>query len=139
MKLNPNDRPWAPEDNPRYLLILKKDQPNPQTRKQFVAANVLLLERLQEEAGPEEIALANRILENRLETEVLDWLPPGLFQNPQTPWMLLNLQLVEGSPIHEWKTSVDDLLEGQEMAPEEAQAEAKALTLEGALLRMLED
>ena len=53
--------------------------------------------------------------------------------------MLLNLQLVEGSPIHEWKTSVDDLLEGQEMAPEEAQAEAKALTLEGALLRMLED
>jgi hypothetical protein len=139
MKLNANDKLWAPKDNPRYLLILRKEQPNPKTKAQFLEANVDLLERLQKEADPEEIDQANQILQNSLEWEVRQWLPPALFNSPKTPRLLLSLQLVEGSPLHEWKGGVEDALMAPAEDQETALEEVEQLDLETALLRMLED
>jgi hypothetical protein len=138
MKLNANDKLWAPKDDPRYLLVLRKEQPNPTTKAQFLEANVDLLERLQKEADPEETDLANQILQNSLEWEVRQWLPPALFHSPKTPRLLLSLPLVEGSQFHEWKGGVEDALVAPAEDPETALKEAEQLDLEIALLSMLD-
>jgi hypothetical protein len=137
MKLNTNDRLWAPMDKPRYLLVLPQGTPEPQTRAQFLAANVQMLHRLVDEAGEEEIDEANCRLEN-LEPEVLDWLPRELLRNHQTPELLTSLQLVEGSPLHEWKKDVDEALSDPRMPETEAMEEAQYLTLAGRISQMIE-
>ncbi len=137
VKLNANDMIWAPM-NERYLLVLPQGATEPRTRNQFLAANARMLNRLVEEAGEEEIQEANRRLEN-LEAEVLDWLPPELLNNPQTPRILADLQLVEGSPLHEWKMGVDDALESPRMLETEARQIAQEMTLPSRISQMTED
>lgn len=138
MKLNSNDRLWAPMDNPRYLLVLPQGTPGPETRAQFLAANIQLLHRLCGEAGDEEIQEANRLLADNLEPEVLDWLPQELLNNPKTAELLTGLQLVEGSPLHEWKMAVDEALSDPRMPETEAMEEAQYLTLVGRISQMIE-
>jgi hypothetical protein len=88
-----------------------------------------MLLRLRAQAGEEEIQVANNCLRNRVEPEVLDWLPTELLNNRQTPELLHSLQLVEGSALHEWKVGVDEALEAPQMPEAEAREEAQALTL----------
>ena len=137
MKLNANDRLWAPMDKPRHLLVIPQGMPKPQTRAQFLAANVQMLQRLREEAGEEEMTEANRVLE-RLEPEVLDWLPQELLNNRQTPELLSSLQLVEGSPLHEWVVEAEDALQAPPMPQAEMRKLAEELTLPGRIAQMLE-
>ncbi len=96
-----------------------------------------MLERLKKEASEEEIEEANYALQN-LESEFLDWLPDKLLQDKRTLGLLTSLQLVEGSPLHEWKTGVDEVLEEQQMPEMEAMAEVADLTLLSRIHQMLE-
>lgn len=138
MKLNANDRLWAPMDKPRHLLVIPQGAPEPQTRAQFLAANIQLLQRLRDQASEEEIQEANRLLVDNLEPEVLDWLPQELLNNPKTAELLTSLQLVEGSPLHEWKMDVDTALSDPRMPETEAMEEAHYLTLVSRISQMIE-
>jgi hypothetical protein len=137
MKLNTNDRLWAPMDKPRHLLVIPQGTPEPQTLAQFKALNAQLLQRLREEAGPEEMEEANRALD-QLEPEVRDWLPEGLFRNRQTPELLSSLQLVEGSPLHQWAVEAEDALQAPQMPQAEAHRAVESLTLPSRVAQMLE-
>lgn len=124
-------------NQPRYLLVLRQNQRPPKTRQEFLDLHADLLARLVDEADNRELGEAGAHLENNLETEVLDWLPDQLFKDPKTVPLLHSLQLVEGSPLHEWKTEVDETLQGPEMPEAEARREAESLTLPVRLNQML--
>ena len=138
MKLNANDKIWAPVDNPRYLLVIPEGRPVPQNRNQFLAANLQMLQRLLEEAGEEEIQEANQVL-RQLETEVLDWMPDKLLNDPRTLELLTDLTPVDGSPLKEWKAGVEAALKEPRMLETEARQEAETLTLAGKIGQMIED
>ena len=138
MKLNANDKFWAPVDNPRYLLVIPAGRQEPQNRNQFLAANLQMLQRLQAEAGEEEIQEANQVL-RQLETEVLDWMPDKLLNDPRTLELLTSLPLEYGSHLYEWKAGVEEALKQPRMLETEAREEAETLTLVGRISQMIED
>ena len=138
MKLNANETLWAPRNQPRYLLVLPRNQRPPRTRQEFLDLHAALLARLVDEAEDRELEEAGTHLENNLEPEVLDWLPDQRFKDPKTAPLLHSLPLVEGSPLHEWKTEVDAALREPAMPEEEAQREVESLTLPGRLNQMLQ-
>lgn len=137
MKLNSNEAVWAPKDHPKYLVILRTNQRAPDSREQFLQANVRLLERLQQEASPEEVEEANRILENHLEPEVLEWLPKDLLHNSQTPQLLMDLPKAEGGNLHEWIKEAEEMLQAEPMRLPEVVSAAEQLTLPDRVGHML--
>lgn len=137
MKLNASDTVWAPHDQPQYLLVLRHGEAIPQNANQFLAIHERMLERLKEDSNEDEIELANYTLRHYLESEVRDWLPTDLFDNPQTLGLLMRLPLAEGSPFHEWKTSVEEALREPRMPDNEAIEEAGYLTFETRIDQMI--
>lgn len=137
MKLNESDQVWMPEDRPEYLLVFPKGHRLPKTREQFLQAQSVMCRRLADEANAGEKADAARRLRLELAPEFLDWLPADLFDNPATPGRLLLNPAVEGSPLHEWKVDVDEVLNMKMSSPEEANREAEQLNLESFVSRLL--
>lgn len=136
MILTPTDRPWAPQDSPDYLCVLTGSQLPPRNREAFLRRQAELLARLVEEANEGEIENGNRMLEDNLQTEELDYLPSGLLRDPRTCQYLMFNPAVEGAKLHEWKHGADEALQIPEMPPEESLELAKELCLEVFLCRL---
>ena len=137
MKLNESMKIWCPVDQPEYLLILKQGQRPPQTREFYLLEATSLLAQLVEEASKEEKEEANRQMKWTLPEEVLLWVPPGGFHNRKTSQTLLTNPAQEGGKLHSWKVGIDQALISPQMSKEQAEIEAKELTLESFLSRLL--
>ena len=137
MNLTDNDRPWAPEDQPDYLCVLRAHQLPPVKREDFLLCQANLLRRLVAEASEGEIEDANRRLRFNLPTEFLDFLPGKLVNDPRCPDQMMFNPAVLGSPLHEWKVGWNDLANGPVMPLEEAREMAEELSLESFLSRLL--
>ena len=137
MTLKPGDRPWAPEDSPDYLCVLRRQQHPPRNREEFLNLQVLLLDDLWSEADPRLREQANYRLQHNLNQAVLLGLPPLLFHDQQTCRNLLLNPLEEGSHQQEWVLDLPAKLKLPPMSPEESLLEAKGLDLESFLDRLL--
>jgi len=137
MKLNADDKPWAPQDRPDYLCLLKPGQPPPASDQQFLQLQARLLLRLWNQANRGEKENANLMFQNNLAPEVLDALPSGLFLNPRTCRQLFDNPALEGSRLHEWKWEFEEAAKLPPMPDREAREEAEQLSLESFLGRLL--
>lgn len=137
MQLTGRDKPWAPAEKPDYLCLLRQDQGPPANREAFLDNQVYLLRRLLEQANQGELAAANRQLEQGLPEEFLMSLPTDLLANPQTPRCLLENPAQEGGQLHQWKVGADEALKGPAMDQVEVWEEARGLSLESFLSRLV--
>jgi len=137
MKLNADDKPWAPQDRPDYLCLLKPGQPPPASDQQFLQLQARLLLRLWNQANRGEKENANLMFQNNLAPEVLDALPSGLFLNPRTCRQLFDNPALEGKPPARVEVGVRGSGETAPMPDREAREEAEQLSLESFLGRLL--
>jgi hypothetical protein len=137
MKLNNDDKPWCPGENPDYLCVLGRNVPPPKTAELLLVSQVRLLQRLVAEASPEELADANRRLELNLQEEELLNLPPGLLKKPRTPNILLVQPAALNYKLADWKEGLAEAVNLPPMPEKEAREEAESLTLESFLGRIL--
>jgi hypothetical protein len=139
MQLANGERPWAPQDSPDYLCILSQGHPQPpRSRQEFLLLQVGLLNRLVAQADPGELEEGNRCLQNGLDPQFLDSLPPKLLKDPGCPGVLLfGDSLNQYSNLAEWRDQAVDKLHLPPMPLKEALAETEALDLESYLSRLL--
>lgn len=137
MKLSDSMKPWAPSGRPDYLCLLKGRNQHPRDREAFLSNQAELLAELVRQADQGEVEQANRLLQDRLPAEQLDYLPPDLLNNPKTALQLLHHPAVEGGKLHRWKAGADQLLMSNPMSKAQAQKEAAELNLGTYLSRLL--
>ena len=137
MKLNNDDKPWCPGENPDYLCVLERNQPPPKTAELLLVSQVRLLQRLVAEASMEEVEDANRRLELNLQAEELLNLPLGGFKNRRTANILLVQPAAIGSQLADWKEGLEEAVNLPPMPEQEAREEAENLSLESFLGRIL--
>ncbi len=137
MKLNNDDKPWCPGENPDYLCVLGHNQPPPKTAELLLVSQVRLLQRLVAEASPDEVEDANRRLNDNLQDEELLNLPLGGFKNRRTANILLVQPAVLGYRLADWKAGMEKALSLPSMPEPEAMSEAESLSLESFLGRIL--
>ena len=137
MKLNNDEKPYAPQGMPEYLCILKNNQSPPADKEAMLLSQVELLRRLTREATEGELMDGNRRLEQNLQQEELQNLPAGKLKNPKTPLALLTQPAVMGTPLADWKWGMDEAQSHPPMPEPEARQEAEELSLESFLSRLL--
>jgi hypothetical protein len=137
MKLNADDKPWAPQDRPEYLCVLHGQQQPPRNQLEFLRHQVNLLNRLVLDSNPEEKSVANRRLVDDLPEPELNALPSDLFLHPRTSRLLLENVSDKLGPLHQWKAEFDQVVNLPPMSPQEARQEAEGLSLESFLDRLL--
>ena len=137
MKLKPEETPWCPARHPEYLCLLVNRQRPPTDLRSFQVRQVELLQRLVAEADEDEKEQGNLRLRQFLPEEALQFLPNDLLMNRRTPSYLINNQMVEGSPLHQWKWGYLEAAKLPAMPPAEARAAAEELVLENYLLQLL--
>lgn len=136
MKLTSNDKPWAPVDQPEYLVVLKPQQNPPKTAEVLLLEQVSLLRRLVAEASPEELDHAALKLQNGLTEAEQVALPLKMFRDRRTPNILLHQPAELNSLLGDWKAGLEAAVRSRPMPAKEAQQEAAELTLESFLGRI---
>lgn len=136
MKLKPNERAWAPKDNPELLLILGPNQQPPRTQEAYLLQAVETLRRLVEDADPEEVEAANNRLRDSLPQEEQMGLPPAMLEDKSTARSLLLQPASLGSRLHELKMEAKSAVKEEPMDQEEANQEAAEMSLESFLSRL---
>ena len=137
MKMNADDKIWAPKDRPEYLCVLGGVRQPPASQSDFLSLQAQLLGRLWDRANEGEREAGNLRLQNNLEPEALDALPSRLLQDRRTCRALMENPALEGSPLHEWKRDFEEVAKLPPMSPQEAKQEAESLSLESFLARLL--
>ena len=130
MKLNPDDRIWCPVEKPDYLCVLHGQQRPPQNQVDFLGLQLLLLNRLVDQANEGELEVAERRLRLDFPARELDFLPGGLFHDRRTSRLLLENPSDINGPLHQWKVEFDEVRNLPQMPRQEAREEAEQVTMQ---------
>lgn len=129
MKLTKNQAPWL-SANGQYPVILWGEERQPSAKMgQALLDQATLLEHLVKQADEGEINEANLRLQDSLPQSMLDFLPDKLLNDPATPYQLMEHPAEMGTNFQEWKSGLQEALEGQSATPEEARQAFEELTL----------
>ena len=98
--------------------MLHPQQPPPTTAEKNLDLQVDFLRELIKESDPGDVEAANRMLQDSLPSEFLDFLPTKLLADPRTAQSLIFNPAPTGSTLADWKEGAEEAVQKPPMSSE---------------------